>query len=87
MRIKVADGRGAVWIEFVEDTQVDVSRALHAVKMEKPEILQRWCDEEGQLRGNLDVFLNGENIRYQEGLTTQLRDGDEVYVIAHIAGG
>lgn len=87
MRIKVADGREAVWIVFADDAHVDVTRALHSVKTERPELLRRWGNGEGQLRGNLDVFINGENIRYQEGMDTELRDGDEVYVISLIAGG
>ena len=87
MRIKVSDSREAVLIEFEVDMHVDISRVLQSVTTEKPEILRRWCDDEGQLRGNLNVFLNSENIRYREGMATQLSDGDEVYVIAHIAGG
>ena len=87
MRIKVSDSREAVLIEFEVDTHVDISRALQSVTTERPEILRRWCDDVGQLRVNLNVFLNSENIRYREGMATQLSDGDEVYVIAHIAGG
>jgi molybdopterin synthase sulfur carrier subunit len=87
MRIKVADSREAVWIEFADDAHVDVTRALYSVKTERPELLRRWGNNEGELRDALDVFINGENIRYREGMGTELRNGDEVYVISLIAGG
>ncbi len=87
MRIKVADGRESVWIVFADDAYVDITRALHSAKNESPELLRRGGNGEGQLSGNLDVFINGENIRYREGMDTELRDGDEIYVISIIAGG
>jgi molybdopterin converting factor small subunit len=35
----------------------------------------------------LPVFVNGENIRYQNGMATELHDGDEVYIVPLITGG
>jgi molybdopterin converting factor small subunit len=87
MHIRISDNREAISIEFEDDAPVNVAHALHSAMLEKPETLHRWRDDKGQLRVNLDVFLNGENIRYREGMATQLSDGDEIHVIAHIAGG
>ena len=33
------------------------------------------------------IFVNDEDIRFQQGLETQLKDGDEVSIIPAIAGG
>jgi molybdopterin converting factor small subunit len=87
MRIQFTDSRVAFAIAFDKDDLVDVEHALLAATQKEPETHPRWCDHEGQLRANLEVFLNGENIRYLEGMATQLSDGDEIHVIAHIAGG
>lgn len=87
MRINISDSRVTFLIAFEKDVPVDVAHALLAATQEEPEALHRWCNDEGQLQMNLEVFLNGENIRYREGLATQLIDGDEIHVIAHIAGG
>ncbi|MCR4406345.1 MAG: MoaD/ThiS family protein [Anaerolineae bacterium] len=87
MRIQLAYGREKLWIEFPEGGTVDVGQALQAIKDVRPEIYERWCDQDGQLRRSLTIFVNGENIRYRQGLETGLSDGDEVYVIPLIAGG
>jgi molybdopterin synthase sulfur carrier subunit len=45
------------------------------------------ADWQARLRESLPVFINGEHIRYRQGLQTELKNGDEVYVIPLIAGG
>lgn len=54
---------------------------------QRPDLYQRWCDQEGRLRTSLAVFVDGEHIRYREGLETRLSEGNEVYVIPLITGG
>ncbi len=87
MRLKLAYKREEMWIDFPEDTPVSVAQALQSVKERQPGVYQSWCDAEGQLRHSLAVFVNREHIRYQDGLETELNDGDEVYVISMMAGG
>lgn len=45
------------------------------------------CDERGELQGFVNIFVNGQNVRYLQGMDTALREGDEVAVIPAIAGG
>ncbi len=46
------------------------------------------CDESGKIRIYVNVFVNGENVRQDhEALSTPLADGDEVYILASVAGG
>jgi molybdopterin synthase sulfur carrier subunit len=87
MRLKLAHRCEELWIEFPDGTPVNVAQMLQSARERRPEVYEHWCDEEGQLRGSLAVFVNGEHIRYREGLETELGDGDEVYVIPIIAGG
>jgi molybdopterin converting factor small subunit len=87
MRLKLAHGRGELWLEFPEDAPVNVAQVLQSMKGRHPDVYERWHDKEGRLRSSLAVFVNGENIRYRRGMETELNDSDEVYVIAIIAGG
>ena len=64
-----------------------VEQLLNSVGNTRPQLIASWCDERGRLRESLPVFINGEHIRYRQGLQTKLQDGDEVYVIPLIAGG
>ena len=46
------------------------------------------CDESGRIRVYVNVFLNGEIVSQRpEALSTPLEDGDEVYILASVAGG
>jgi molybdopterin synthase sulfur carrier subunit len=46
------------------------------------------CDESGRIRTYINVFVNGQNVRQDpESLSTPLADGDEVYILASVAGG
>lgn len=87
MRLKVADGRGALCLGFPEDALITVGLALQSIKDENPEVYKRWCDSQGRLRNSLAVFVNGEHIRYSQGMETELSNGDELYIIPMIAGG
>ncbi|MEK7376821.1 MAG: MoaD/ThiS family protein, partial [Candidatus Margulisiibacteriota bacterium] len=52
-----------------------------------PGIKERICDESGKLRRFINLYVNEEDIRFQQGDNTALKDGDEVSIIPAIAGG
>ena len=87
MKLKLACGRNILFSEFAEKGPVRVKPVLESVKESHPIIYQSWCDGDGQLRGSLPVFVNGEHIRYKDDMATELRDGDEVYIVPLITGG
>jgi molybdopterin synthase sulfur carrier subunit len=43
--------------------------------------------EDGGLRRFVNVYVQGEDIRFMEGLDTPVRDGDEVTILPAVAGG
>jgi molybdopterin synthase sulfur carrier subunit len=59
------------------------------VDLEKnyPGLKERLCDETGQIRRFINVFVNGEDIRFKEGAKTAVPAGAEVSVVPAIAGG
>lgn len=50
-------------------------------------IKARLCDENGEVRRFVNIFVNDEDIRFLNGLDTELKEGDEVSIIPAIAGG
>ena len=40
-----------------------------------------------KLRGYINVFLNGDNIKHMDDLSTILKDGDELGVFPPVSGG
>jgi molybdopterin synthase sulfur carrier subunit len=52
-----------------------------------PELAHHICDEQGNLRRFLNVYVNDEDIRFLGGNSYRLQDGDELLLIPSIAGG
>jgi molybdopterin converting factor small subunit len=44
-------------------------------------------DERGELRGLVNVYLDGVDVRERDGLSTPLSDADEIRLVGAIAGG
>ena len=42
---------------------------------------------DGKLRSFVNIYLNEEDIRHLEGLTTKVSEGDKVLLVPSIAGG
>jgi molybdopterin synthase sulfur carrier subunit len=87
MNIKLSCGSELLIADWPAETPPTVAQLLAAAVTTRPEVVATWCDEQACLRESLPVFINGEHIRYRQGLQTELKDGDEVYVIPLIAGG
>lgn len=87
MKLRLSCGRTVFFSEFAEDGPVRVGPVLRSIKQEHPKTYASWCDGDGRLRRSLPVFVNGEHIRYKNGMETELRDGDEVYIVPLITGG
>jgi molybdopterin synthase sulfur carrier subunit len=50
-------------------------------------IKARICDEQGNLRRFVNLYLNDEDIRFLQNLDTVISDGDGLSIIPAIAGG
>jgi molybdopterin synthase sulfur carrier subunit len=52
-----------------------------------PGLKERICDEQGELRRFVNIYVNGEDVRFLQGLDTALKPGDEVSIVPAVAGG
>jgi sulfur-carrier protein len=71
------------------DLEVDgstVGEALDAV-FDRYDGLRERITENGDLRRFVNVYVSGEDIRFQDGLETAISDGDEVTILPAVAGG
>lgn len=65
----------------------NVAELLESLEQSCPGIKARLCDEQGKLRRFVNFYVNNEDIRFLDGTSTPLQDGDEVSIIPAIAGG
>ena len=64
-----------------------ISELLDAIEVTCPGIKARLCDESGQLRRFLNLYVNDEDIRFLDNAGTPLKDGDQVSIVPAVAGG
>ena len=74
-------------LQFSDQKTVTVKQALLLLRSTQPDVVESWCDRQGQLRKSLPAFVNNSHIRYQDDLDTVLKDGDRLHVIPLVAGG
>ncbi len=70
----------------VEVSGTTVQTVLDDLARKYPGITDRLF-EKGQVRRFVNVYLNDEDIRYLENLSTAVKDGDELSIIPAVAGG
>ena len=63
-----------------------VGEALDAVFEQHADLRER-ITEDGGLRRFVNVYVSGEDIRFRDGLDTEVNDGDEVTILPAVAGG
>jgi sulfur-carrier protein len=71
----------------VEVTGKDIQELLAGLEKQYPGLKERICDESGQIRRFVNIFVNGEDIRFKQGPSTPVGEGAEVSIIPAIAGG
>ncbi|TFV63731.1 UNVERIFIED_ORG: molybdopterin synthase sulfur carrier subunit [Bacillus sp. AZ43] len=80
----LAGGARHVDVELAGGTLADLLDALAA---EHPMLCRRIRDETGEVRRFVNVYVDGDDVRYAGGLEATVRDGAEVQVLPSVAGG
>ncbi|MCW2702454.1 MAG: thiamine S protein [Blastococcus sp.] len=71
----------------VEPTGGTLADLLDALAAEHPLLGRRIRDETGQVRRFVNVYVDGDDVRFEGGLAAKVRDGAEVHVLPSVAGG
>ncbi|MYD50213.1 MAG: MoaD/ThiS family protein [Dehalococcoidia bacterium] len=79
---RLTDGQDKVDVEGDS-----LGNVIDAMNEQYPGIRERICDDQGQLRNFVNVYVNGEDVRFLQGLETPMSSGDEVSVVPAVAGG
>ncbi len=65
----------------------NLSELIDKLDGQYPGFKARLIDEGGQLRYFVNIYLNGEDVRFLKGLNTSTATGDEVSIVPAVAGG
>ncbi|MBM3944039.1 MAG: MoaD/ThiS family protein [SAR202 cluster bacterium] len=64
-----------------------LDEVIAALNASYPGIKARLCDDTGALRNFVNIYVNGEDVRFLQGLKTSTKAGDEVSIVPAVAGG
>jgi len=48
---------------------------------------RRVLENDGKPRSLINIYINGKNAKFSSGMETQLKDGDDIYILPAVAGG
>lgn len=65
----------------------DIGELIDKLERKFPGFKRRLCDEQGRFNKFINLYVNGKDIRFLDQEKTRLKDGDEVRIVAAIAGG
>lgn len=81
---ELAGHREEIHVEGPASTMAD---ALALLWQQCPGVRDRVVNERGQVRPHVNIFVDGENIRYAGGLDAPVRDRAEIIILPAVSGG
>ncbi|HET9924923.1 MAG TPA: MoaD/ThiS family protein [Methylomirabilota bacterium] len=71
----------------VQADAANVNDLIEVLERQFPGLKERLVEDGGELRRFINIYINQEDIRFLQGATTMLKQGDEVSIVPAIAGG
>ena len=64
-----------------------IEDAIKNLCSDYPELKQNLFDQNGELHGFINIYINDNDIRYSEGMKSKLKNGDTIQIVPSLAGG
>jgi molybdopterin synthase sulfur carrier subunit len=64
-----------------------IDELIQSINKKFPGFANQLLEENGELRRFVNIYINDEDVRYLGGLSTELKDSDEVSILPALAGG
>ena len=61
--------------------------AVDRLEADYPGIKERLVGDDGEIRRFVNIYVNGEDVRFLSNLATALKASDEVSIVPAVAGG
>ena len=79
---RVTDGQDKVSVEGSA-----INEVIGSLDGQFPGIKERLCDDQGELRNFVNIYVNGEDVRFLQGIDSATKEGDEISIVPAVAGG
>jgi sulfur-carrier protein len=75
-------GNGAVTA-----TGTSIKDVINDLENRHPGMRERLLDDKGEIRRFVNIYLNGDDVRFLDQLNSTVKDGDDISIVPAIAGG
>jgi molybdopterin synthase sulfur carrier subunit len=73
--------------DIVTSEASTLGEAVDLLEADYPGIKERIVGEDGEIRRFVNIYVNGEDVRFLSNLSTALKASDEVSIVPAVAGG
>ncbi|HUY19619.1 MAG TPA: ubiquitin-like small modifier protein 1 [Candidatus Binataceae bacterium] len=87
VRVPTPLRRFTAGIDEVPANGDSVRAVIEDLEQRHPGMRERLLDDSGGLRRFVNIYLNGDDIRFLQQLDSKVKDGDEISIVPAIAGG
>ncbi|HUK89516.1 MAG TPA: ubiquitin-like small modifier protein 1 [Blastocatellia bacterium] len=74
-------------VQTVEVEPGTIGDIIQTLDQRFPGLRSKLCEEDGGLRRFINVYVDGEDVRFLQNVSTPVKDGAEVSIVPAIAGG
>ncbi len=60
---------------------------INDLESRHPGMRDRLLDEKGEIRRFVNIYVNGDDVRFLDQLNSSVKDGDDISIVPAIAGG
>jgi sulfur-carrier protein len=79
---KYTGGKEAVAVDGAS-----IANVIENLEKNHPGLKDRICEADGSVRRFVNLYVNGDDIRFLDNLQSKVKDGDEISIVPAIAGG
>ena len=77
---KLIGGQKVLMLELT-----DITELIDRLSSDYPNVKERLINKNGEFNRFVNVYVNGEDIRFLDNIATKLKDGDEISIVPAIA--
>jgi molybdopterin synthase sulfur carrier subunit len=64
-----------------------IKEVINDLESRHPGMRERLLDDKGEIRRFVNIYLNGDDVRFLDQLNSKVKDGDDISIVPAIAGG
>jgi molybdopterin synthase sulfur carrier subunit len=87
VRVPTPLRRFTAGVDEVPADGVSIKAVIEDLERRHPGMRERLLDEKGDIRRFVNIYLNGDDIRFLDAINSKVKDGDDISIVPAIAGG